>query len=75
MDGNSHLLKLNNCKIKIFEISLLQLSGKYEDWNMFKTEFNNIVRNNKELTEAQKFHYLTSVLRSEAEIINSRLYT
>lgn len=61
----------NSCKIKLPEIPLPQFSGKYEEWSMFKIEFNNIVTNNKELSEVQKLHYLHAALKHEAKLLET----
>lgn len=61
--------KTNTCKIKLPEIPLPLFNGKYEEWNMFKIEFDNIVTNNKELSDVQKLHYLHAALRNEAKVL------
>ncbi|XP_035222514.1 uncharacterized protein LOC118195325 [Stegodyphus dumicola] len=55
----------SSCKIKLPEIPFPQFSGKYEEWSMFKIEFNNIVTSNTQLTDAQKLHYLHAALKEK----------
>ncbi|XP_035224270.1 uncharacterized protein LOC118196909 [Stegodyphus dumicola] len=63
-----------SCKIKLPEIPRPQFSGKYEEWSMFKIEFNNInyVTSNTQLTDAQKLHYLYAALKGEAKFLQTQ---
>ncbi|XP_035232070.1 uncharacterized protein LOC118203880 [Stegodyphus dumicola] len=62
----------SSCKIKLPEIPLPRFSGKYEEWSMFKMEFNNIVTSNTQLTDAQKLHYLHAALKGEAKLLQTQ---
>lgn len=61
----------NVCNIKLPEITLPQFSGRYEDWNPFKIEFDNLITNNKQLNDVQKLRYLNSALKNEAKLLQT----
>lgn len=60
-----------NYKIRLPEIPLPQFSGKYEEWSIFKTEFNNIVSNNDQLTDVQRLYYLRAALQGQAKLLEN----
>lgn len=68
-NSNCHNKSSKSCKLP--EIPLPQFTGKYEEWNMFKTEFSNIVANNKQLSDMQKLHYLHAALKGEAKLLQN----
>ena len=51
------------------KITLPVFTEKFEVWNLFKSQFTNLIIDNKELTENDKFHYLHSALKGEAKIL------
>ncbi|XP_023221566.1 uncharacterized protein LOC111623278 [Centruroides sculpturatus] len=57
----------NSASIKLPKIELPTFDGDYLEWIKFKDLFSAIVHNNATLTNAQKLHYLKSVLKGEAE--------
>ncbi|XP_067124155.1 uncharacterized protein [Centruroides vittatus] len=59
--------QVNSSSIKLPKIKLPTFDGDYLEWIKFKDLFSAIVHNNATLTNAQKLHYLKSVLKGEAE--------
>ncbi|CAL1262782.1 unnamed protein product [Larinioides sclopetarius] len=57
--------------IKLPEIPLPLFNGKFEEWNLFKTQFNSLINENAELSEHEKLHYLRGCLKGEAKIIET----
>lgn len=47
-------------------IHLPQFSGKYEDWEQFRDQFTALIRENKELTNFSRMHYLLSCVKGRA---------
>ncbi|CAL1292418.1 unnamed protein product [Larinioides sclopetarius] len=57
--------------IKLPEIPLPLFNGKFEEWNLFKTQFNSLINENAELSEHEKLHYLRGCLKGEAKTIET----
>ncbi|KAF8786560.1 hypothetical protein HNY73_008257 [Argiope bruennichi] len=57
--------------IKLPKIPLPFFSGKFEERNLFKTQFNSLISENTELSENEKLHYLRGSLKGEALIIKT----
>lgn len=47
-------------------ITLPPFDGKYEEWEQFRDRFKSLVRDNKELSNFARMHYLTSCVRGRA---------
>ncbi|GFS80358.1 integrase catalytic domain-containing protein [Trichonephila clavipes] len=66
--------KTNNnfeIKIKIPPLVLPELSGRYEEFNSFKIQFDDLITNNILLSESQKLYYLRSCLTHEVNYLCS----
>ncbi|GBN92024.1 Dual specificity protein phosphatase 23 [Araneus ventricosus] len=61
----------NTPTIKLPEIPLPKFSGRYEEWNNFKLQFNNLITSNSQLPQEQKLHYLNSSLTGPAKDLQS----
>ncbi|GBM21780.1 hypothetical protein AVEN_29225-1 [Araneus ventricosus] len=61
----------NTPTIKLPEIPLPKFSGKYEEWNNFKLQFNSLITSNSQLSQEQKLHYLNSSLTGPAKDLQS----
>ncbi|GBM91351.1 hypothetical protein AVEN_7003-1 [Araneus ventricosus] len=61
----------NTPTIKLPEIPLPKFSGRYEEWNNFKLQFNNLITSNSQLSQEQKLHYLNSSLTGPAKDLQS----
>ncbi|XP_054709666.1 uncharacterized protein LOC129219330 [Uloborus diversus] len=57
--------------MKLPKIPLPTFSGKFEEWNLFKTQFNSLINENPELSESEKLHYLRGSLKGEAKILET----
>ncbi|KAF8790385.1 hypothetical protein HNY73_005410 [Argiope bruennichi] len=57
--------------IKLPKIPLPFFSGKFEEWNLFKTQFNCLISENPEISENEKLHYLRGSLKGEAKTIET----
>ncbi|XP_018402792.1 PREDICTED: uncharacterized protein LOC108779784 [Cyphomyrmex costatus] len=58
--------------VKLPKIELPVFSGSYEDWYSYHDMFEQLIHNNQNLSEIEKFHYLRSSLKDKAaEIIKS----
>ncbi|GBN31804.1 hypothetical protein AVEN_235929-1 [Araneus ventricosus] len=57
--------------IKLPEIPLPLFNGKIEEWNSFKQQFLNLINDNPNLIENQKYYYLRSRLRNETKSIET----
>ncbi|XP_066585041.1 uncharacterized protein [Prorops nasuta] len=69
--GSQNNIDTNLCtlkrKIKLPTAPLPTFDGNYENWLNFKNTFNNLIGNNSELSDMDKFYYLKSALTGEAE--------
>ncbi|XP_054722052.1 regulating synaptic membrane exocytosis protein 1-like [Uloborus diversus] len=57
--------------IRLPEISLPKFNGKYEEWFLFKEQFNSIINSNSSLSDSQKLYYLKSSLIGRAKEIET----
>ncbi|GBN68423.1 hypothetical protein AVEN_204515-1 [Araneus ventricosus] len=57
--------------IKLPKISLATFCGRYEEWNLFKTQFNDLINENSQLSDDERLHYLRGSLKGEAKIIET----
>ncbi|XP_054709282.1 uncharacterized protein LOC129218988 [Uloborus diversus] len=57
--------------IRLPEISLPKFNGKYEEWFLFKEQFNSIINSNSSLSDSQKLYYLNSSLIGRAKEIET----
>ncbi|GBM58982.1 hypothetical protein AVEN_77283-1 [Araneus ventricosus] len=58
-------------KLKIPDLPLPEFSGKYEEYESFKTQFISIIGNNESLNDTQKCCYLKASLKGDAKFIES----
>ncbi|GFV45694.1 hypothetical protein TNCV_1969951 [Trichonephila clavipes] len=49
-------------EIKLPEIYLPVFRGRYDEWPSFKSQFDNLITNNNDLSESQKLYYLKASL-------------
>ncbi|GFS49159.1 uncharacterized protein TNIN_490071 [Trichonephila inaurata madagascariensis] len=52
---------------KIPPITLPTFSGKYEHFSNFKSQFDDLIKTNEQLTQSQKLYYLNSCLSNEVK--------
>lgn len=64
-------VKSNSVNIKLPEIPLPKFSGNFEDWSIFKAQFDSLISSNNQLSESQKLYYLQSCLVGSAARIMS----
>lgn len=64
----------NTLNIKLLEIPLPKFSGKTKELSAFKLQFNNIITSNKQLSKAQKLHYLSAALINEVRVFHISLF-
>ncbi|KAF8770090.1 hypothetical protein HNY73_017661 [Argiope bruennichi] len=57
--------------IKIPDLPLPTFIGKFQEFELFKSQFMNVIGNNPSLDETQKLIYLKSSLKNEAAFIQS----
>ncbi|GBO32618.1 hypothetical protein AVEN_156462-1 [Araneus ventricosus] len=57
--------------IKLPDLPLPPFSGKFQEFENFKTQFMSVIGNNDSLNESQKLMYLKSALKNEAALIQS----
>ncbi|GBN42622.1 hypothetical protein AVEN_91884-1 [Araneus ventricosus] len=57
--------------IKLPDLPLPTFSGKFQEFENFKTQFMSVIGNNDSLNESQKLMYLKSALKIEAALIQS----
>ncbi|GFT86016.1 uncharacterized protein NPIL_238451 [Nephila pilipes] len=60
-----------NVAIKLPKIPLPVFSGKIDEWNLFKSQFQSLIEDNKNLSENQKLYYLRAALKGEAKDIET----
>ncbi|GBN40123.1 hypothetical protein AVEN_241277-1 [Araneus ventricosus] len=58
-------------KLKIPDLPLPEFTGKYEEYESFKTQFMSIIGNNESLNDTQKCCYLKASLRDDEKHIDS----
>ncbi|GBN49736.1 hypothetical protein AVEN_67689-1, partial [Araneus ventricosus] len=58
-------------KLKIPDLPLPEFTGKYEEYESFKTQFMSIIGNNESLNDNQKCCYLKASLKGDAKLIES----
>ncbi|GFY62731.1 integrase catalytic domain-containing protein [Trichonephila inaurata madagascariensis] len=58
-------------KIKLPDLPLPTFSGKFQEFELFKTQFKNVIVNNHSLNNTQKLCYLRSALKNDASLILS----
>ncbi|GFX23306.1 integrase catalytic domain-containing protein [Trichonephila clavipes] len=57
--------------IKLPEIPLPVFRGRYDEWPSFKSQFDNIITNNNDLSESQKLFYLKASLQDDAKLLEA----
>ncbi|GFW05955.1 integrase catalytic domain-containing protein [Trichonephila clavipes] len=57
--------------IKLPEIPLPVFRGRYDEWPSFKSQFDNIISNNNDLSESQKLYYLKASLQGDAKLLEA----
>ncbi|GBN58716.1 hypothetical protein AVEN_48752-1 [Araneus ventricosus] len=57
--------------IKLPDLPLPTFSGKFQEFENFKTQFMSVIGNNDSLNESQKLMFLKSALKNEAALIQS----
>ncbi|XP_062531657.1 uncharacterized protein LOC134201239 isoform X1 [Bombyx mori] len=55
--------------VKLPTISMPTFDGAYEHWLEFRDTFTSLVHNCKDISSIQKFHYLKSCLKGNAELV------
>jgi hypothetical protein len=55
--------------VRLPVINLPTFSGSFDAWIEFRDSFNSLINKNKSLSGLQKFHYLKSSLKGDAESI------
>ncbi|GFW66986.1 integrase catalytic domain-containing protein [Trichonephila clavipes] len=58
-------------EIKLPEIPLPVFRGRYNEWPSFKSQFDNIITNNNDLSESQKLYYLKASLQGDAKLLEA----
>ncbi|GFS56534.1 integrase catalytic domain-containing protein [Trichonephila clavipes] len=58
-------------EIKLPEIPLPVFRGRYDEWSSFKSQFDNIITNNNDLSESQKLYYLKASLQGDAKLLEA----
>ncbi|GFV07437.1 DUF1758 domain-containing protein [Trichonephila clavipes] len=58
-------------EIKLPEIPLPVFRGRYDEWPSFKSQFDNIITNNNDLSESQKLYYLKASLQGDAKLLEA----
>ncbi|GFX93590.1 integrase catalytic domain-containing protein [Trichonephila clavipes] len=58
-------------EIKLPEIPLPVFRGRYDEWPSFKSQFDNIITNNNDLSESQKLYYLKASLQNDAKLLEA----
>ncbi|GFX94384.1 DUF1758 domain-containing protein [Trichonephila clavipes] len=58
-------------EIKLPEIPLPVFRGRYDEWPSFKSQFDNIITNNNDLSESQKLYYLKASLQGDAKLVEA----
>ncbi|GFX74689.1 integrase catalytic domain-containing protein [Trichonephila clavipes] len=58
-------------EIKLPEIPLPVFRGRYDEWPSFKSQFDNIISNNNDLSESQKLYYLKASLQGDAKLLEA----
>lgn len=56
-------------RTKLPAIEIKSFSGNYNEWNSFYDLFKSLIHSNESLSTIQKYHYLKSNLKGEAEIL------
>lgn len=56
-------------KTKLPAIEIPSFTGNYSDWTSFYDLFKSLIHNNTELSKIQKYHYLKSNLKGDAEVL------
>lgn len=64
--SSSQLQTLPMAQVKLPELTLPSFSGNLRDWQTFRDSFKNLVADNRQLTEIDKFAYLRSCLSGAA---------
>jgi hypothetical protein len=60
---------VKSLKTRLPMIEIPTFSGNYNEWSAFHDLFKSLIHDNAELTNVEKYHYLKSNLRGEAEMI------
>ncbi|GFS68765.1 integrase catalytic domain-containing protein [Trichonephila clavipes] len=58
-------------EIKLPEIPLPVFRGRHDEWPSFKSQFDNIITNNNDLSESQKLYYLKASLQGDAKLLEA----
>ncbi|GFW43366.1 integrase_H2C2 domain-containing protein [Trichonephila clavipes] len=58
-------------EMKLPEIPLSVFRGRYDEWSSFKSQFDNIIANNNDLSESQKLYYLKASLQGDAKLLEA----
>ncbi|GFQ65424.1 DUF1758 domain-containing protein [Trichonephila clavata] len=66
---NDNQITKNNIKLK--DLPLPTFSGKFQEFELFKNQFMNVIGNNSSLNDTKKLCYLKSALKNDASLIQS----
>ncbi|GFY07920.1 integrase catalytic domain-containing protein [Trichonephila clavipes] len=58
-------------EIKLPEIPLPVFRGRYDEWPSFKSQFDNIISKNNDLSESQKLYYLKASLQGDDKLLGA----
>lgn len=64
-NGNNGNARNQHQEVKLPRMEIIPFSGKYEDWTSFKDLFTTLIHDNKNISNAQKLHYLKGNLEPE----------
>lgn len=73
--GSSDVTPAMTPRTTLPRIQLPQFTGKYEDWPAFRDLFQSIIGKDTSTTQVEKFHYLKTCLKGEAELLVRNLTT
>lgn len=68
---NDNIVKEKSTKINLPELSLPVFTGKYSDFAQFRTQFENLIVKNTDLTDTQRLFYLQAALKGEAKLLQT----
>ncbi|GFV28638.1 integrase catalytic domain-containing protein [Trichonephila clavipes] len=57
--------------IQIMEDRLEERRGRHDDWPSFKSQFDNIITYNNDLSESQKLYYFKASLQGDAKLLEA----
>ncbi|XP_050554512.1 uncharacterized protein LOC126911949 [Spodoptera frugiperda] len=67
--NHSHNSNHNPSSVKLPVISMPTFDGSYEHWLEFRDTFTSLIHDSKDISTIQKFHYLKSSLKGDAELV------